>query len=97
MDDTTSAQLANYLIARSKQRSDQAMTTLEALTPRERDLVREAAVMGFFQGHRMHDGFNPNTDWPKDSAVLMEVLGGCLADRDLYPTITGYRPDENEP
>lgn len=96
MDAETSASLASYLIARSRQRTRAVTAVLEGMTLRELYLVREAAVMGFFQGHRMHGGFNPNTEWPKDSIVLNEVIAGCIANPDLYPTITGYQREEED-
>lgn len=80
--------LARYLTERDVQRADDVRDTLEALTVRERRLVREAAVMGYVRG-RMHP---ESLEHPKDGAVLADVIAACLASSDLYPVISGVRP-----
>lgn len=62
----------------------QAVTDfLASLTERERRLMREAAVMGYFRG-RMHPDSEPH---PKDSAVFTEVVDACIAIPDQYPAV----------
>ena len=77
------AELVSYLAQRDGDRADAVTAVLDALTDRERALVRNAAVMGYVRG-RMH----PNGEaHPKDSVVLAEVIDACLAHPDLYPAI----------
>jgi len=80
--------LVHYLAARDAQRTEDVESVLASLTERERRLVREAAVMGYVQGRQHPAG----DDHPKDAAVLSLVVDACLANRDLYPVITGVRP-----
>ena len=80
--------LLAYFAQREQQRAEAVDAVLASLTERERRLVREAAVMGYVQGRR-HPA---DVDHPKDSAVLSLVIGECLANRDLYPVISGVRP-----
>lgn len=42
--------LVQYLAIRDQQRTERAEVTLSAMNPRERKLVREAAVMGYVRG-----------------------------------------------
>lgn len=75
------AELVAYFAARDAQRADAVTAVLEELTPRERHLAHDAAVMGYVLG-RMHPKDDPH---PKDSAVVAEVIAACLALPDLYP------------
>lgn len=75
------AEFAAYLAARDRQRADAVAAVLGELTPRERHLVHDAAVMGYVRG-RMHPQDEPH---PKDSVVVAEVIDACLALPDLYP------------
>ncbi|MFD7868007.1 hypothetical protein [Streptomyces sp. NPDC059783] len=70
-----------YLAARDAQRADAVTAVLGELTPRERHLVHDAAVMGYVRG-RMHPKGEP---MPKDSVIVAEVIDACLALPDLYP------------
>jgi hypothetical protein len=78
------APLIAYLAKRDADRADAITGFLASLTDRERALVRDAAVMGYVRG-RMHPSSEPH---PKDSAVLAEVIGCCLAITDMYPAIS---------
>lgn len=75
--------LARYLNERDASRAEAVRTFLASLTDRERALVKDAAVMGYVQG-RMHPKDEPH---PKDSHVLVEVVGACQAFPDLYPAV----------
>jgi hypothetical protein len=73
--------LVDYVLKRDQQRADEVNAVLAAMSERERRLVREAAVMGYVHGRQHPAG----TDHPKDSTVLANVIGACLANGDLYP------------
>lgn len=58
------------------------------LTDRERKLVREASVMGFFLGVNAVPGGEDRRDLiPSDSEVVNRVLATCRHYADLYPTL----------
>ncbi len=84
--------MTGYLDARDTQRMADANAVAAGLTPRERALVREAAVMGYVRGTMAPKG----EKIPKDGAIVFEVIDACLAFRDLYPTLTGYVADTTE-
>ncbi|MEU8158138.1 hypothetical protein AB0B94_31170 [Micromonospora sp. NPDC048986] len=86
MTDVTNTELPDglleYFAARERQRAETINKALATLSPYERRLVREAAVMGYVRGamagkHR--------EDVPGDGAILAEVLGACITMGDLYP------------
>jgi hypothetical protein len=79
-----SEDLLRYFAIRSDQRVRQAAATLGALNPRERRLVREAAVMGFVRG-TMHVPGHHDVAIPPDAAVLELVTNCCLSMPDLHP------------
>ena len=88
------ASLIAYLVSRDAARADAVNNLLERLTPRERALVRDAAVMGYVRG-RMHP---QDEKHPKDGAVLAEVVDACLAFPDLYPAVNAVaQQDAEEP
>jgi len=73
--------LVAYLAQRDADRAAAVRGFLDALTDRERALMREAAVMGYVQGRR-----HPQDDaHPKDAVVFAMVVDACLAFPDLYP------------
>lgn len=77
------AHLVDYLVKRDAERASAVNEFLGSLTDRERTLIREAAVMGYAQGHR-----HPRDEGrPRDSAVLHLVVAACLAAPDLYPSV----------
>jgi hypothetical protein len=79
------AALADYLAIRDEQRQQRVLRALNALSPRERQLVREAAVMGYVQGVRAA-GVG-DVDIPRDAFILHLVVDACFSFDDLYPTI----------
>lgn len=81
--------LARYFALRQEQRAKRVESVVAALNPRERKLVREAAVMGYVRGTMAgaaagRDGAEPAI--PSDLDVLAEVVDACLSMEDLYPT-----------
>lgn len=79
--------LARYLAARDTERDDHVNRALDALSDRERALVREAAVMGYVQGNIA--GKVNDYVIPKNSAIVWQVIASCQSADDLYPTISG--------
>lgn len=82
-------QLVRYFNIRQEERSQRVESVVAALNPRERKLVREAAVMGYVRGTMAgavagREGAKPEI--PPDSFVLREVVDACLSMPDLYPT-----------
>ncbi len=59
---------------------------------RELLLVKEAAVMGYVRGKMS----GPAGPVPQDSGILREVLGAIIGSPALYPTISGYREENDE-
>jgi hypothetical protein len=76
--------IVTYLADRERQRTDEMVATLQAMTPREVRLVREAAVMGYVRGALCG---RTGGEIPNDSAVVAEVLNACLSMPDLYPVM----------
>lgn len=76
-------QLVTYLADRDAQRANAVQEFLGKLTPRERGLVHDAAVMGYVQGlmRDRHEGA------PKDSEAIRLVVDACFAFPDLYPAV----------
>lgn len=87
--------LLDYFEARERDHLHRVEMVLQGMNPRERKLVREAAVMGYVRGEmqgRISAGGGgiraAGRDYPGDRAVLIDVIGACLSMADLYPTIT---------
>lgn len=86
-------ELLAYFASRVQHRAARANTAIATLRPYERRIVREAAVMGYVLGHGAGrlDGVQNRghaeiqAEWPKDSAVLQNVLEHCDSTSDLYP------------
>lgn len=78
--------LVAYMAAREEYRAAEVRRRWDALSTRERRLVREAAVMGWVQGVRSQPGGHTATI-PPDASIVTTVLDACLAFPDLYPTI----------
>jgi hypothetical protein len=83
--------LTRYLETRAQQRRDAVHRTLAALSPREQQLVRDAAVMGYVEG--VYAARAGNVVIPADSAIVHQVVDACLAHADLYPTITATQEE----
>ena len=86
--------LPDYLAARDQQRLNAANRALATLRPYERRLIREAAVMGYVLGQqdglirgRSGNGYDDNEAYPKDAAILTDVVQHCITTGDLYPYI----------
>ncbi|MEV1013751.1 MULTISPECIES: hypothetical protein [unclassified Micromonospora] len=85
---TLPPELIRYFEVRRQERADAVSRALSTLRPYERRLVREAAVMGYVRGTmagRVDANMGRDTQIPKDSAVLFEVVEACIAMDDLYP------------
>lgn len=78
--------LAAYMAAREQYRGEEVRRRWDALSTRERRLVREAAVMGYVQGVRSQPGGHTATI-PHDAVIVTAVIDACLSFPDLYPTI----------
>jgi hypothetical protein len=81
--------LVDYLAASDRQRTERVVKNLERFTPREQQLIREAAVMGFVRGNM---GARRD-EIPPDSDVLYDVLVAIDGMRDLYPLIGNHTCD----
>lgn len=77
---------------RAAARANAAAEVYGALTERERGLVKDAAVMGYVQGlmRTREEGM------PKDSQIVQLVVQECLAFPDLYPTLSGWEPSDDD-
>lgn len=67
--------LPTYFAERELMRADMRDGALAGLTPRERALVREFAVMGFVHGRMA----SRESELPSDSAILARVVDGMLS------------------
>ena len=83
MPDALPEALVTYLIDRDQQRAQAVDEFLAKLTPRERALVTQIAVMGYVQGQRHPEGERI----PKNDPLLAQVIDACFAFPDLYPAI----------
>ncbi|MFD4740581.1 hypothetical protein ACFWNQ_24935 [Streptomyces virginiae] len=75
------ARLAAYFETRAQQREQDIDDRLAQLTPRERSLIRDAAVMGYVQG-RMDE--RANVGFPKDVPILRGVVFAALRDENFH-------------
>lgn len=89
MDDQV---LADYIRKQAQRHARQVDDALSALTVREMKLVKEAAVMGFVQGRVSQQGETV----PKDSVIVYQVIGACLHNPDIYPTIAGRKETDGQ-
>lgn len=98
--DDLMVKLGEMFADNQRRREERAARALETMTPRERQLVREAAVMGYVQGVRSTDGGHRATI-PPDSQILADVLIACASFADLYQFIAaageGKRPRVRKP
>jgi hypothetical protein len=89
-------QLAQYLAERGRQRDQRTQAVLDKLTPFERKLAGELAVMGWVRGFlAARAGATEVSDDPK----LPIVVTHCLGMPDLYPVLAtlddGFRPGDD--
>lgn len=82
-EDQVTQTLIDYLAQREVARAGRIRTFLDSLTPRERALVQDIAVMGYVRGTMHPQGER----MPKSPAILAEVVGACFAHPDLYPAV----------
>jgi hypothetical protein len=90
MTDALPEALVTYLAKRDADRARRTEEFLASLTPRERGLFHDAAVMGYVQG-LMRDRAE---GCPKDSQVMRLVVDACFAFPDLYPSVNAERQSE---
>jgi hypothetical protein len=83
--------LVQHIANRDQQRADAVRQRLDELTPRERMLVHEAAVMGYVQGVRAVSG-SWQQQIPADNSIVHTVIDACRSFDDLYPLLAG-QPD----
>lgn len=77
------AQLDEYFAKRQADREARVRAFLDSLTPRERALFQDAAVMGYVQGTR-----HPHSqDTPLNQAIVDGVVNACFVFPDLYPAV----------
>lgn len=74
-----------YLGIQAVARQRRVAQVLSAMTKRERQLVKEVAVMAWVRGSRAAG--NGHEAIPRDSEILFEVIMSCLGFEDLYPTV----------
>lgn len=82
--------LLDYFADRRQKRADAVQRALDTLTPFERRLVHEAAVMGYVRGamagrSRATLGEHRDGDIPKDAAIIFAVVDACAAMSETYP------------
>lgn len=75
---------SQYLAAQDEARRERVLRILGAMTKRERQLVKEIAVMAWVRG--MRAGGN-GAKVPKDSEIIFDAVLACLSFEDLYPTV----------
>jgi hypothetical protein len=96
------AGLIRYLAIRDQSRARQVDARLARLTDHERQLVREAAVMGYVLGHMSGEvqgrkGLPPMSGAiPKDGAIVAKVLLCCRSQSDLYPILGEHVEDDDD-
>jgi hypothetical protein len=91
-------QLVRYIAARDRERDERVNRALDALTARERVLVREAAVMGYVQGWRTTGRASTEGEgFPKDMEIVRLVIDACRAFSDLYPNLATLGETSGEP
>lgn len=79
--------VARMFAANALNRAARAEAQLTLLTPRERELVREAAVMGWVQGVRTTGGSEQHI--PHDRDIVRQVVEHCQSFDDMYPLLGG--------
>lgn len=90
---TPDDQIAAYFEARARQRQQDIDARLAQLTPRERSLVRDAAVMGYVLGSR-----HPrDEDIPLDDAVMRSVVYAAIRDNEYFHVLRGAAHEYTEP
>lgn len=83
----------DYLRKQETARLKRIQAAIQRLTPRERRIVGEAAVMGFVQG-MMAAGVTLDDAMPDDETIVLRVFNGIISTPDLYPTLSATTPPE---
>ena len=91
---TTPAELAAYFETRAQQREQDIDERLAELTPRERSLVRDAAVMGYVLGRKDE---RAKTEFPKDTPIQRAVVYAALREDENYAVLRGIAHQYIEP
>lgn len=87
-------QIAAYFATRAQQREQEIDDRIAELTPRERSLVRDAAVMGYVQG-RMDE--SAKVDFPKDTPIFRGVVLAAIRDDQNFHVLRGAVHQYTEP
>ncbi|MFG2359416.1 hypothetical protein [Streptomyces sp. NPDC048521] len=77
------AALADYFAKRQAARAERVRAFLDSLTPRERALVQDVAVMGYVRGSMHPRG----EEIPLNADILADVINACFVYPDLYPAV----------
>jgi hypothetical protein len=77
------AQLDEYFAKRQAARAARVRAFLDGLTPRERGLFQDAAVMGYVRGS-MHPR---DEEIPLNNAIVDDVVNACFVYPGLYPAV----------
>lgn len=85
--DDVLAKLYNASAAMEAHRAQRRARVWESLPDEAQALLREAAVMGFVQGHR--HGRRELDDRYTDNVIIGLVLDGCKEFNDDYPYLGG--------
>jgi hypothetical protein len=87
-------QLLAYFEASARRREQEIDDRLAELTPRERSLVRDAAVMGYVLG-RMDE--RAKVDMPKDDPIFRAVVLAAIRDDENFRVLRGAADHYTEP
>lgn len=85
--------LLDYFKESAQRREAAIDERLAELTPRERSLVRDAAVMGHVLGSLYREG----EPYPKDTAVMRAVVYAALREDESYAVLRGVAHQYTEP
>jgi hypothetical protein len=83
-----------YFETRAQQREQDIDEHLAQFTPRERSLIRDAAVMGYVQG-RMDE--RARIEMPRDTPIMRGVVYAALRDSEGYAVLRGVAHHYTEP
>lgn len=78
--------LDGYFQTRQEQETGRVAAVLAAMTPRERKLVQEVAVMASVRAARLYAGPG-RVRIPLDSDIVIDAISACLHMEDLYPIV----------
>jgi len=78
-------EIVAYFETRARKREQEIDARLAELTPRERSLVRDAAVMGYVLGSRYQD----SDPFPLDTPIMRGVVYAVLREDTHYAVLRG--------